>query len=508
MSTHHIATLLPPMWGHTVGYLHLSVQLLGADPTLVMSIVQHQVLVSQMEKELAGCTYDSSRLRIIGVGMPPDSGVAFDLDAYEAIFRELVMGWMQIIPELAQGSAEWPKPRTIHFDFTCGGHVIDPTKSILGPDIKTVLWYCSNAAALFVMVNECDFTAIFDKIMGDETLRAGRAPEQIQLEICSAFNGTDKLTGQIVHIPGLPDTYDYERVTLAAGPPITGWPILTSGQQLGKRVDGYIAASGSYLEPMGIPQIRKHYMEHNQTLFAVGPQTHPKYFEANATQEQITDPEIAGFLDKHSKNSVLYISFGSLFFPVATPKHVEALVETLLTLEPAFPFIFALGSSWSQAAISSSLIERVNSSGKGLICTSWVQQRAILQHDAVGWFLTHGGFNSITEAMTLGMPMIIWPVAAEQPGNALSFSSEPNPVAIELLQIRTGAQVGPSLRFGDSVNITGTVEDAVAEFKAVFAEARGAKGKMLRENAERLRNTVQMGRTNESAEEIKRLAAF
>ncbi|KAF7316042.1 hypothetical protein MIND_00121900 [Mycena indigotica] len=509
MSMHHTVTLLPPMWGHTVGYLHLVVQLLNAEPTLVMTIVQHKLMVPNMEKELSACKYDTKRLRLIGVG---DEHVKFDPNSFEVPFTQLLMGWMATIPVLVAGSLEWPSPQTIHFDFTVGGPVFAPTKAIVGPDVKTVLWYCSNGAAMYVSVSEYDFAAIFDKIWVDEKARAGRSKEELQLDICEACNGSDKLTGEVVKILGVPDMYDYERISLAAGPPVWHWPILTSGQTLAKGVDGFIAATGAYIEPVGVPFLQDYYQKRGQTFFTVGPQTHDKYFKEDPPHEPITNEVVRTFLDSayatHGENSVLYISFGSLFFPVANTKHVEALIDILLVTEPAFPFVFALGSNLGQTGLSQEFIDRVNASGKGLIATYWVEQRAILQHQAVGWFLTHGGFNSITEALTLGMPMIIWPAGAEQPGNAAYFSSEPHPVAFEFMQIRTAAQIGPSLRFGDKLNITGTIEDAIQEFEMVLGEARGEKGMMLRAHAQGAAKLLRYGRGAEAAAEIKRLAIF
>jgi hypothetical protein len=82
-----------------------------------------------------------------------------------------------------------------------------------------------------------------------------------------------------------------------------------------------------------------------------------------------------------------------VWFPVATPQLIEALVDTLLALETPFPFVFSLGGK--MASLPDALIERVNASGKGLICKFWVEQRAILQHAALGWFLTHGGWKCV-----------------------------------------------------------------------------------------------------------------
>lgn len=38
----------------------------------------------------------------------------------------------------------------------------------------------------------------------------------------------------------------------------------------------------------------------------------------------------------------------------------------------------------------------------------------ILEHQAIGAFVTHCGWNSILEGVSSGVPMITWPVSAEQ----------------------------------------------------------------------------------------------
>ncbi|KAJ6595508.1 hypothetical protein DFH09DRAFT_1305321 [Mycena vulgaris] len=123
--------------------------------------------------------------------------------------------------------------------------------------------------------------------------------------------------------------------------------------------------------------------------------------------------------------------------------------------------------------ISFEYVFRVNSSGKGLVCELWVEQRVILRSGAVGWLLTHGGYNSMTESLSQAIPLIVWPINAEQPLNTSLLATGPNPVAIELLQVRTGPQRAPSLRGGPE--ITGTVEAATAEFAEAFAATRGPR---------------------------------
>ncbi|KAJ7174036.1 hypothetical protein C8R43DRAFT_634845 [Mycena crocata] len=504
MAARHIVALIAPAWGHAGPYCYLAVQMLDTDPSVAVSIVQHNIMAAQMEAELETCTYDRKRLRIIGVG---EKNIPLGPTRMKEAFGQLVQGWMENIPRLAQGTEGWPKPQAVHFDFTTGAYVIEPTKIIFGPACKTLLWFSGGLVAMTSVFNEYDFTAIAQEIYSDESRREGRSLDEILQQVAWSWNGTDRLDGRMLKFPGAPDMYDHERVSHAAGPPMALAALLTSGQKLAKLVDGYISPTGTCVEPVGVQYAREYYKKLGQEVFAVGMQVH----ELGWTDSALVSPKneiLRSFLDKtlsqHGPGSALYISFGSMFFPVATPELIEALINTLLQLEQPFPFVFALGGM--MASLPAELIQQVNISSKGLICAFWVEQRAILQHGAVGWFLTHGGFNSLSEALSQGIPLIIWPTGAEQPVNAALFSSGPNPVAIELMQIRTGPQRGPSLR--NDHNITGTVEDASKEFKTVFDDARGIRGSVLKVNALKMAKALREARMGEASDEVMRLAKF
>ena len=53
-------------------------------------------------------------------------------------------------------------------------------------------------------------------------------------------------------------------------------------------------------------------------------------------------------------------------------------------------------------------------SNKGYIIWDWAPQLLILEHPATGGIVTHCGWNSTLESVNAGLPMITWPVFAEE----------------------------------------------------------------------------------------------
>ncbi|KAI3876039.1 hypothetical protein MKX03_026275 [Papaver bracteatum] len=120
---------------------------------------------------------------------------------------------------------------------------------------------------------------------------------------------------------------------------------------------------------------------------------------------------VLSWLDSKKTNSVLYICFGSV-----SRISNDQLVEIAMGLEDSeVPFVWVirkLENDDKQMPLPEGFEDIIK--GNGLIITGWAPQVLILDHPAVGGFMTHCGWNSVLEGITAGVPLITWPVFGEQ----------------------------------------------------------------------------------------------
>ncbi|KAJ7479485.1 hypothetical protein FB451DRAFT_1365307 [Mycena latifolia] len=148
------------------------------------------------------------------------------------------------------------------------------------------------------------------------------------------YRNAEKIQQEIhnfVKHPGTPDMYDHERLAYGSPPTEGHTQLLVVAQGLARVVHGLIVPAARCMKPVGVPHCRPLYQKTGQELFTVGSGAHDVCWN-DAPPTPPTNAVVKAFLDtalsQHGPNSVLYISFGSLLSPIATPELIEALIAT------------------------------------------------------------------------------------------------------------------------------------------------------------------------------------
>jgi 2-hydroxyflavanone C-glucosyltransferase len=166
--------------------------------------------------------------------------------------------------------------------------------------------------------------------------------------------------------------------------------------------DSLVALRNGHLQ-LGLPPV-----------IAVGP-LQPVIIPANSGAS-----EVLPWLDKQPEKSVVYVSFGS-----RTAMCKEQLRELGLGLEASgCRFVWVVktevvdthDNAKLEEMLGEGLLERVKD--RGLVVKGWVEQEELLRHKAVGGFVSHCGWNSVTEAALHGVKVLAWPRLGDQRINA------------------------------------------------------------------------------------------
>ncbi|WCJ35286.1 UDP-Glycosyltransferase superfamily protein [Euphorbia peplus] len=219
-----------------------------------------------------------------------------------------------------------------------------------------------------------------------------------------------------------------------------------------------------------------------------------------------SDSETLAWLDKQPPNSVLYVALGS--GGTLTVKQLTELAWGLDLSHQRFLMVarkpidgsasatfFNVGSDINdpKAYLPEGFLDRTE--GRGLVVPSWAPQIAVLKHRATGGFVSHCGWNSALESLSCGVPMIAWPLYAEQKMNASMLVEEVR-VAVKMKAV-SGADEN-----GEMVVERGEVE------RVVRVVMEGEEGKKMKERAGILKESAEKALqvNGPSYESLSRLA--
>ncbi|KAL6614559.1 hypothetical protein ACP70R_036829 [Stipagrostis hirtigluma subsp. patula] len=234
------------------------------------------------------------------------------------------------------------------------------------------------------------------------------------------------LSGGIVHAPGLPGIpvdhvpeHDLDRDGLAIRHFLAVSEQLCSSQ-------GVIVNSFRSLEPRAADAIVAGLCtpagHRTPPLHCIGPLITSE--AAGASRH-----ECLAWLDAQPDASVVFLCFGSL--GRFSAEQTRQVARGLETSGQRFLWVVRRPPGDEQrrqldpdldALLPEGFLARTKD--RGLVVKSWAPQREVLAHAAVGGFVTHCGWNSILEAITGGVPMLAWPMYAEQRMNKVLLVDE------------------------------------------------------------------------------------
>lgn len=217
--------------------------------------------------------------------------------------------------------------------------------------------------------------------------------------------------------------------------------------------------------------------------WALGP-FNPVIFPEEDKRKEVKNLELE-WLDKQAPNSVILVSFGT-----TTSLTDEEIYEIAIGLERSEQkFIWVLrdadkGDIFKEQEVRKNgkklplplpegYEQRIKEGGKGMIVRNWAPQLEILGNPSTGGFMSHCGWNSTVESISMGVPIAAWPMHSDQPRNAILIT--------EYLKIGVNVRDWSSR---DELVTSETIENVVRKLMD------SNEGKEMRNRAAKLSDTI------------------
>ncbi|KAJ1266121.1 hypothetical protein BS78_08G126800 [Paspalum vaginatum] len=188
--------------------------------------------------------------------------------------------------------------------------------------------------------------------------------------------------------------------------------------------------------------------------------------------------ECLRWMDAQPDRSVVFLCFGSM--SAFAKNQLQEIAVGLESSGQRFLWVVrgprghgeaAAGEDGLGALLPAGFRERTR--GRGLAVASWAPQVDVLRHRAAGAFVTHCGWNSTLEGVAAGLPLLCWPLYAEQGLNKVFIVEE----------MRLGVEVERS-RAGDDEDVV-RAEEVEAKVRWVMEDSDGARALRARAAAAR-----------------------
>ncbi|WVY98413.1 hypothetical protein V8G54_030564 [Vigna mungo] len=370
-----VVVLIPfPAQGHLNQLLHLSNLISSHNiPVHYVSTVTHiRQATLRHHKSISNIHFHAFDVPTFVSPSPNSNTSETDFPSHLIPSFEASMHLREPVGKLFQSLSSQAKRVIVIYDFLMGSVVQDATTM---PNTENYTFHSTCAFTNFLY---------FWEEMGKPSLNGVRVPEFPSLEGCFPTEFLDFITEQV---------------------------------ELLKIGDGSIYNTSKVIEGSYIKLLED--IESGKKVWALGP-LNPLAVEKE--ESKVRHPCLE-WLDKQEPDSVIYVSFGT-----TTTLKVEQIHEVATGLEQSKQkFIWVLRhadkgdifdeNEAKKLHLPIGFEERVN--GLGVVVRDWAPQLEILSHPSTGGFMSHCGWNSCLESISMGVPMATWPMHSDQPRNAV-----------------------------------------------------------------------------------------
>uniref|UniRef100_A0A0E0CAV3 Glycosyltransferase n=1 Tax=Oryza meridionalis TaxID=40149 RepID=A0A0E0CAV3_9ORYZ len=155
----------------------------------------------------------------------------------------------------------------------------------------------------------------------------------------------------------------------------------------------------------------------------------PLVMDADDEGDENMHDECLAWLDEQPDRSVVFLCFGGTGAVTHSPEQLREIAAGLENSGHRFMWVVRAprgggGEDDLDALLPDGFLERTRTSGRGLVVERWAPQADVLRHRSTAAFLTHCGWNSASEGITARVPMLCWPLYAEQRMNKVFMVEE------------------------------------------------------------------------------------
>ncbi|XP_078441665.1 UDP-glycosyltransferase CGT-like [Wolffia australiana] len=373
----HLALLPSAGMGHLTPFLRLAAMLASGGAAITF-ICPTPVVSAAEAAQIDDLVSSSPSFRRLEFPLPPfDVSTAASKDPFFLQFESIRRAASLLAPILSSVS---PPPSALILDVTLTSAVVPVARAISLP--------------VYIMFTSSVW----------------------MLSLCLSFPRTASRDGAI-EVPGLAETLPSIALPQALRDPKNLFTIqfCENGKAMAD-ADGIIVNTWEALEPATLAALNAGKVVPGlPPVIPVGP-LHPS---------EKSGPSALPWLDAQPDSSVIYVSFGSR--TALPPDQIRELAAGLENSGCGFLWVLKTkkvdkeegedGERAMNEFLGEDFLERME--GRGKVVKGWVNQQAVLRHPAVGGFLSHCGWNSVTEAAVSGVRVLAWPRHGDQRINAM-----------------------------------------------------------------------------------------